>query len=220
VFVTIFPLPMQAAPLAVAVGAGAFFWVWHSPRRAPRLMAAMTIVLIGAIPLISYQVARPEALGIAKRQLPGSWQHRVEIWHFTASRIAEKPLFGWGFDASRSIDGGRTQFVLERPDGSEVIYPGIGLLPLHPHNGVLQVWLEMGAAGALLVMLLIYGIGQSLSSIGTEHGRLGGAMVSAATASALCVGLLSFGQWQSWWQASLWLSAVLCLGVLRALNPR
>ena len=29
----------------------------------------------------------------------------------------------------------------------EVIYPGIGLLPLHPHNGVLQVWLEMGAVG-------------------------------------------------------------------------
>lgn len=219
VIVTIFPLPMQAATLAMMVGGAAFLWAWLAPLRAPRILAALTIVLIGVMPLISWHVSRPEAVGIEKHHLPGSWQHRVEIWHFAAEKIALKPLLGWGFDASRHIDGGQTQFVLEQPDGSELIYPGIGLLPLHPHNGVLQVWLELGAAGALMVMLLIYGIGRSLADIASVHGRLGGAMACAATASALSVGLLSFGQWQSWWQASLWISAAFCLGALRALNP-
>lgn len=220
VFVTIFSLPMQAAPLAMLAGALACLWAWYAPQRAPRLMAAAAIVLIAVMPLISYHVSRPEVVGIEKHTLPGSWQHRVEIWHFVAEKIAVKPLLGWGFDASRNIDGGQTQFVLEQPDGSEVIYPGIGLLPLHPHNGVLQVWLEMGAIGALMVMLLLYGMGQSLAAIATDHGRIAGAMATASTASALCVGLLSFGQWQSWWQASLWIAAALCLGVLRAPNPR
>ncbi len=220
VFVTILPLPMQAAPLAMAAGAVAFFWAWYAPQRAPRLMAAAAIVLAGIMPLVSYHVSRPEVVGIEKHQLPGSWQHRVEIWHFAAEKIAIKPLLGWGFDASRNIDAGKTQFVLEQPDGSEVIYPGIGLLPLHPHNGVLQVWLEMGAIGALMFMLLLYGMGRSLAATATDHGRLGGAMVTASTASALCVGLISFGQWQSWWQASLWITAVLCLGALRAFKTR
>lgn len=220
VFATILPLPMQAAPLAILVGTVAYIWAWYAPQRAPRLMAALAIVLIAVMPLISYHVSRPEVVGIEKHTLPGSWQHRVEIWHFVAEKIAVKPLLGWGFDASRNIDGGQTQFVLEQPDGTEIIYPGIGLLPLHPHNGVLQVWLEMGAVGALTIMLLLYGMGKSLASIAIDHGRLGGAMATATTASALCVGLLSFGQWQSWWQASLWIAALLCLGALRALNPR
>jgi O-antigen ligase len=219
VIVTIYLLPMRAAPLAMAVGAGAFAWAWVSPQRGPRLMALLTIVLIGVTPLIAYQVTRPETVGIEKRALPGSWQHRVEIWHYAAQKIAEKPLLGWGFDASRTL-GGTTQFVLEQPDGAKITFPGVSLLPLHPHNGILQVWLEMGAAGALLLMGMMYGIGQRLAANEREHGRLGGAMASAVTASALSVGLLSFGLWQSWWQASLWLGAVLCLATLRRLNPR
>lgn len=220
VFVTILPLPMQAASLAMVVGAGAFFCTWFAPQRGPKVMVALAVVLTVIMPLISYHVARPEVLGIEKHQLPGSWQHRVEIWHFSATKISEKPLLGWGFDASRNIDGGNTQFVLELPDGSEKIFPGIGLLPLHPHNGILQVWLEMGAVGAVLLTLLFFGLGKSLAAITNAYGRLGGAMASASTASALCVGLLSFGQWQSWWQASLWIAALLCTGALRAFSPR
>ena len=32
--------------------------------------------------------------------------HRLEIWHFAGQRIAERPLLGWGLDASRAIPGG------------------------------------------------------------------------------------------------------------------
>lgn len=220
VFLTILPLPMQAAPLAMAVGGVAFLWTWAAPQTAPRWMAAIIIAVVAVMPLVSSYVSRPEVLGIEKHRLPGSWQHRVEIWHFSAQRIAEKPVLGWGFDASRNIDAGKTQFILEQPNGQKVIYPGIGLLPLHPHNGVLQVWLEMGAVGAGLVMLLIFGLGRALSSIVADYGRLAGAMATASAASALCVGLLSFGQWQSWWQATLWIGALLCIGVLRALKFR
>src|SRR3546814_3641058 len=73
--------------------------------------------------------------------LPLSWQHRIEIWRFAAEKAAERPLTGWGFDATR---------VLGRIAESEV-FSG-RTLALHPHNLSLQVWLELGGVGALLVV--------------------------------------------------------------------
>lgn len=216
VFPTVFLLPMQAAPLAMAVGCVAFLFAWCAPRRGPRLLAGLMIVLIAVIPLCAYQIARPEALGVAKSALPGSWQHRVEIWHYSAEKIAQKPFQGWGFDASRWIEHGQTQFVLESPDGGRQTFPGVGLLPLHPHNGVLQIWLELGALGAFLAALFVFGLERRLASFTADYGRFAGAAAAASAASALTIALLSFGLWQSWWQASLWLTAVLCLGAGRA----
>ena len=220
VFTTVFFLPMQAAPLAMGAGAVAFLLAWCAPRRGPRLLAALMIVLIGVVPLSAYQIARPEALGVAKSALPGSWQHRVEIWHYSAGKIAHKPVLGWGFDASRGIERGQTQFVLETPDGGRRTFPGVSLLPLHPHNGVLQIWLELGAIGALLAALFVFGLGRRLVDFTAGHGRFAGAAAAACASSALTIALLSFGLWQSWWQASLWLAAVLCLGAGRSLAAR
>lgn len=216
VFATVILLPMRAAPLAMAAGAAAFLLAWCAPQRGPRLLAGLMIVLVGVIPLLAHQIARPEALGVAKSALPGSWQHRVEIWHYSAGKIALKPVLGWGFDASRGIEQGQTQFVLETPDGGRRTFPGVGLLPLHPHNGVLQVWLELGAAGAFLAALFAFGLARHLVSFTADYGRFAGAAAVACASSALTIALLSFGLWQSWWQASLWLAAALCLGAGRA----
>ena len=63
--------------------------------------------------------------------LPESSRHRVEIWNAVADLIVQKPLLGWGFDASRAI--------------------GVGV-PLHPHNASLQVLLELGAVGGVIAV--------------------------------------------------------------------
>ncbi|MBX9701023.1 MAG: polymerase, partial [Acetobacteraceae bacterium] len=67
------------------------------------------------------------------------------------------------------------------------------LLPLHPHNGALQLWLELGVVGAglgaLLALLLAW-----------RAGRLARPEVATAMlASAAVTFLLSFGTWQEWW---------------------
>ena len=91
----------------------------YAPQRAPRLMAALTIVLIGvdAADFVSCVAARSawESRSI-RCPAPGSTGWKSGI--LPREKIAVKPLLGWGFDASRNIDGGQTQFVLEQPDGT------------------------------------------------------------------------------------------------------
>lgn len=219
-FCTSLYLPLGAASLAIVAGVAAFSLCYFFPRRGPKIFAALAIAMVIAAPFVAYSVSRPEVIGIEKRALPASWQHRIEIWHYTAEKIAQKPLLGWGFDSARHLEGGKTQFIVEAQDGSQIAYPGVGLLPLHPHNGVLQIWLELGTAGAALAIFMLFLLGRKLAEIGAVYGRIHGGLAAASAASALTILVLSFGLWQSWWQAGLWLGVVLWAAVLRVLNPR
>ena len=99
-------------------------------------------------PLTLPALDRLPGLLTAADAIKGSAGHRLLIWSFVGERIAERPLLGWGLDASRAIPGGK-----------EEIRPGLTRLPLHPHNAALQVWLELGMPGALLAALLSAGCG-------------------------------------------------------------
>ena len=101
-------------------------------------------------------VVRTVAGDLPVERLPTSALHRMLIWDFTAERIAERPLLGWGMEASRTVPGGRGQPEAAALDRMRVTDPGqrrwfaephVQILPLHPHNGALQLWLELGAVG-------------------------------------------------------------------------
>jgi O-antigen ligase len=120
--------------------------------------------------------------------LTDSWAARTQIWSFAAERITERPFQGWGLDASRSF-------------GTAV--------PLHPHDGPLQLWLELGVVGALIAagfwMLLMRRV------VRMSRHNPPAAQVAAATAAAyFTVGALSFGVWQEWWLAVGALAFVAC----------
>jgi O-antigen ligase len=128
--------------------------------------------------------------------MPGSTLHRWLIWRFTAARVAERPVLGWGFDSSRSI-----------PGSHEILGMHGQSLPLHPHNAPLQWWLELGFPGALLGAALY---------LAALRAIMRGSLTRAATAaaqgllfSATVVANLSYGTWQNWWLAALALSAAL-----------
>ena len=75
-------------------------------------------------------------------------------------------------------------------------------MPLHPHNGALQLWLELGGIGALIgaALMLMLGVAASRSAAP--------AVGAGMLASAAVTGMLSFGLWQAWWVASLLLAMV------------
>lgn len=169
--------PVLAAGLAV--GVAVVVWIW--PRSAPKAMGLAAAGLVLVMPLLIL-AARVLELG---RNLPLSWEQRVGYWSYAMARIAEHPWRGWGLDASRAFS------------------PHI---QLHPHNGALQIWLELGAVGAVLAALAWAFVFRRLAR--DERSRLSAA--AAGTASVyLLFGLVSFGVWQEWWLALAALAAVI-----------
>lgn len=122
-----------------------------------------------------------------------STMHRLLIWKFAITRFWEHPWLGWGMDVSRFLPGGNEPAVTWI-QGSE-------LLPLHPHNGALQIWLELGWGGALLTVACLLSTWRLLTKL--EKGRIWLAAATGAIITFFLLSLLSFGIWQSWWQTTL-----------------
>ncbi len=193
--------PMEAA-LTAAIVAGVVFALAYRWRRLV-LAAAMAVIALGLVlaPLVPYGIGAGIG-GDRVDALPSAWRHRILIWQFVADRIAEKPFFGWGFDAARNIPGKR-----------ELLYEGAPALPLHPHNGALQVWLELGLPGALIVLALGVAVLARLRRSTTPGVAAIGAAVFFAWGT---FALVSFGVWHNWWLVMPWLAAAVSAITFRA----
>ena len=180
---------------------------------APRLIARLAAVaLAGFILLAPALIGAVTARGPDISGLPNSAAHRVLIWDFVTDRIAERPILGWGMEASRAMPEGTrppgadtlTRFGLTSPeDRAWFSQSAVQRLPLHPHNASLQIWLELGAVGALLAACLAASV---LLAGGASPAAVG------VVASASVTGQLSFGVWQPWWIAALLLAVVVLRG--------
>ena len=207
-------LPGESAKLAVLAAALAAGLALALPRFGPALPGfALALALL----------ATPAVLGpVLERGIPaGGWPpsaaHRLLIWDFAAQRIAEKPLLGWGMEASRAVPGNRgaappealARFGLDGP-GAAVWLPTAQMLPLHPHNGPLQLRLELGWPGALLAALLAALLGLACRRAARP------AIAAAVLAAGGVTAMLSFGAWQEWWVGA----ELLALAAVAGLPPR
>lgn len=174
-----------AMALPVALVGAAFGW--FSGRNAGRTVAAASVAAILLAPAIA-QSPPLESLAL-RRDISVSIYHRAAIWDFVGDRIAEKPVLGWGMNASRNI-----------PNAHETIPGGVERIPLHPHNFSLQLWLELGGVGAALASLALGFLG-----LGCAGSRMRQAALVATLATALFVASVGYGMWQGWWFATLWL---------------
>ena len=162
---------------AVAVLAG----LW--PKSGRILVASATLAAMIGSPVagkVLYDLNWQNA-----RWLPASAQHRVEIWHFTAERIAERPLAGWGFDMARAME--------RLP--AEVEQTGRSPVGLHPHNAPLQILFELGLVGAAIALVLVWMLIRRLEEIVSPHR----AFAQATYTSTLVVACVGFGIWQNQW---------------------
>jgi exopolysaccharide production protein ExoQ len=199
-------ISLSAVFSLLAAGAG-FALAWRHPRATTLLLAGGFVVLAAAMPLRA--PTRDTVLWLSETApwLRTSAQHRLIIWRFTDDRIAEKPLLGWGMDASRAIPGGQTSVreYMRLPDSIRLEGD---VMPLHPHDAILQWSVELGIVGTLIgtaiVLCLVW-----LAGIAGRATRATRAIALAAFAGALPPLLLSFGIWQAWWQSTLWIAAAL-----------
>lgn len=164
------------------------------------------VALVLAAPLASGVIPDVEAAG--KSGLFNSAVHRLVIWQFILDRIDEHPWRGWGMDASRSMPGGEdeTQVTLTENGGIQAVH-SYTHLPLHPHSGILQAWVELGLPGAIMFAALLWWICGRIAH--TQLPPSQAAMRAAALTTGMVIASLSYGIWQSWWHSSLWLTAML-----------
>jgi O-antigen ligase len=162
-------ISLALAPLTALI-------VWRWPDRAPKLMAVAAAALFLGMPLMIWAVRHFFDYEAIRNALPKTDSMRMGYWSHAIDWIRLRPVQGWGLDASRMFG------------------PGI---VLHPHNNPLQIWLELGAVGAVAAAAF-WGVALSRLSRPTPS------LAAAATAACAAVYLLSgvnFGVWQEWWLA-------------------
>jgi O-antigen ligase len=205
-----------SAILGLFVGAVVYALARWRPRQVAGLAIAGLVVLSVALPLVPVTRDTVTSLAASAPWLRTSALHRLVIWRFTSDRIAEHPLLGRGMDASREMPGGKTDIrdYLGLSQGEvPSIAPGTSsALPLHPHDAILQWWVELGAAGAALGLAIWAWVVRRAATWHTgSHARPAAALAAVSAAGPPL--LLSFGIWQAWWQSTLWLTAALLIAV-------
>jgi len=196
-----------SAVFGLVSAAFAFVLGWWRPRLTATLIAGGFVALTVALPFCAPTREAVLSLSDTAPWLRTSAHHRLVIWRFATDRIAEKPLLGWGMDASREMPGGKTSVreYMQLPDS----LPLSGtVMPLHPHDAILQWFLELGIAGALMgAAIVIYAAW--LAGFAGAAPRPARAAGLAVIGGALPPLLLSFGVWQAWWLSALFLAAAL-----------
>lgn len=197
----IFQFSMMANVLALVFGALVFAMAKLVPRAMRSGLMVLVVVLAIATPGLSVLApVAADGLGAAGVTI-GSVNHRLSIWQFGADRLLDRPVIGWGLRSSRHLEGG-SQYVdiVVRSDGRTVPVQRMGL---HPHNGLLQIWLELGLPGIVaataLLLMLVRSIGIRVADPGAR------AACYATFGTGLVLVEVSYGIWQGWWQATLWL---------------
>jgi len=165
--------------------------VWRWPNGGPKLMAACAVLLVLSMPLVIWSVRHFFNYQAIQHALPLTDSMRMGYWSHAIDWIHAQPIRGWGLDASRMFS------------------PGI---KLHPHNNPLQIWMELGAVGAVLAAAFW---AVTLSGLSRPKPSLTMAAASACAAVYLLFGV-NFGVWQEWW---LGLGAVVAMLTVMNASP-
>ncbi len=194
---------MSSVPVALFGALIAAGVIWFFPKRGLTILAAGAALFAVLLPLPLQQIDQAERIGVESEGLGVSTQHRIQIYNYTATLIGDRPLTGWGFRAARQLSDQAPSFIAAGYDAP--FNDGQTLLPVHPHNMSLQLWLETGFVGiALFCGALLLGAWRAdHSSLKVSHRML----IGATGTFLFAIANLSFGIWQFHWLALIALSA-------------
>lgn len=157
-----------------------------------RIMLVGLVLTLVSTPFIAYK-QDPVSLSSEYCAKVPSAAHRLFIWNFVSHKMMEKPILGYGFNSSRYLSEDKSVHYGEYE---------FGLLPLHPHNNVLQVFLETGVIGFIFFISIIIRMVVNIFKNSKKELIYQNAAISACMISYLCIGMISFSVWQLWWVAT------------------
>lgn len=200
-------LPLASLSALLSLAAALLFLAFAAilPRASRWCLTAGVVVSLLAIPPMTAAIDRSSLEVFDPRAY--SSIHRLHIWSFTGDRILERPVAGWGFNASRDMPKGTAEgFKL---DDKQVI-------PLHPHNAALQLWLELGLVGAGLALVPLLLLLSKIARLGPIDRAFGQAMF----VGGYSISSVSYGLWQNQWVAALLACGIVFLLCRKGEVPR
>ena len=134
--------------------------------------------------------------------------HRLIIWSFSKEKILEKPIVGHGFFSSRHIASEHLKTKASTK---------YQLIPLHPHNNILQIWLELGIVGLIIFFIFIRFLIKQIYELSRINHKFS-AIALMSFFQVFFIGQISFGFWQNWWLSIILISFILYKFVLRTIE--
>lgn len=197
-----------AAAVSISIGAILCTGFFALPRKAVSWLAVIAAIWVLLVPLaMKGAVAVIPLEKFQGRSEMLSAYHRLQIWNFASDKILERPVLGFGLRAARKVPGGEQTFTFNRP-GRPVELP---VFAMHPHNGPLEWWLELGLPGAAFGAVVVFLLFRWARRVRDRWTR---ALVLGQLVTAFGILNLSFGVWQIWWLTALVLMAYLTVTVL------
>jgi len=134
---------ISANLLAFGAALGAMAGAMAVPRAMVMAVAGLWLGALVTAPLMAYLPA--EAMhGALEGQVPPSAIQRLYTWQTLGALVPAGLPWGHGADAARAF--AETAGTVELSGA----YGPLKIVPTHPHNVFLQIWLELGVPGVLL----------------------------------------------------------------------
>ncbi len=174
----------QSSQLALIASIPVFLLAYRWPKRVIRALAALwclAFVLVLPADFLAYRAGLETA-----PWLPKSFQARIILWEFTATRVLDHPWLGIGAASTPAL---KEQHP-ERP--KDFVYPlNTGE---HAHDLFLQTWYELGAVGVLLVALAGAALALRMTLLPAEAQPF----AAAAFATFMVIAAFGWSMWQTW----------------------
>ena len=204
----------DAALLSVAGMVAGFGLVALLPQNAYRVLFGLTSGYILTAPLLMTGLIR--GLSGVEASLPDSFRSRLWSWEAVIDRIWEAPVIGHGLSATRTW---REAYAAhpEKLADLDPIWTNYPVIPGHPHNMPLHIWVETGFVGALLVASALILLAIRLPPPSRLRADMRFAVAGVAAAS---ISLFSFAY--SVWNEAFWAGLALIAASLILLirSPR
>ncbi len=172
-----------------------------------RFIQAKIVIICIALPFFFNTFMTKEMILDINHSAPiFSYIHRLYIWQFTSQKIMERPLIGFGINAALEPDVGgghaKWEFFEQRHNQKDLVKTEFisRQINFHPHNAILQWWLETGLIGVLWWSALLVFIVEKIRCLPLRARRI----TFAFFATNMMIILVSIGFWQTWWWAT-WL---------------
>lgn len=182
-----------------------------------RILLGGLAVFIALSPVI-LSTAGP---ALARSDLPisASAKSRIWAWQLATDKVAERPVFGHGIEASKewretfSDRPALLELMRETTNRPDVAWERYRILPGHPHNMGLQLWAETGGIGVALGIAVLLLLAWRLPPPGSLHPA-----TAVATAGLIAAGSALFNLSYSLWNEAFWASLALAAAAVILLD--